>query len=95
MEQQLVWGRAEGLRLTFMWTATSAPRLVRVEAGDVSLEATHEVPFLEVSTVGAGHLSASSRLTHTQIGSRLRYVSHHESVQERSEERRVGKECPV
>lgn len=93
MEQQLVWGRADGLCLTFMWTATSAPRLGRVEAGDVSLEATHEVPFLEVATVGAGHLAASSRLAHTGIGSRLRYVSHHESTSDGVEQLEIVTRC--
>lgn len=86
MDKQLVWGRADGLRLTFDWTATSAPRLVRLESGSVDLRATHEVPFLEVATAAAGHAPASSRLTHTVVGSALRYVAHREHQRDGADE---------
>ncbi|PPG26989.1 alpha-galactosidase [Rathayibacter sp. AY2B9] len=76
----MTWGDPESLQLTFADGPTDPFRLVALTARGVALRATHCVPFVEITTVESGHAPASSRLSHSQLGAALRYVSHHESV---------------
>ncbi|MFM9587551.1 hypothetical protein, partial [Streptomyces caniscabiei] len=42
----------------------------------------HRIPFVEVLTADAGHRPASGRLAHTELGLRMRYVDHTETVRD-------------
>lgn len=63
------------LQLTFGWDESSPVRLVEVSV-DGSSFPVHPVPVVEIVSSDHGHLPASARLAHTQIGSDLRYVGH-------------------
>lgn len=78
MTHRLNWGH-DTFRLGIEWSSTSAPRLADVAAGPVTLRSTHPVPLVEIVTADAGHQPAGSRLSHSQLGGLLRYVSHSET----------------
>ncbi|ROQ03694.1 alpha-galactosidase [Rathayibacter sp. PhB93] len=94
MPNDLTWGDPEALQLTFACDADAPFRLVALTARGVALRATHAAPFFEITTVAAGHAPASSRLTHSQLGTALRYVSHRESVVDGLDVLEVTAEAP-
>ncbi|NQX13110.1 alpha-galactosidase [Microbacteriaceae bacterium VKM Ac-2855] len=75
MAHRLDWGN-DALRLGIEWSDDNAPRLAEVAARTVLLRSTHSVPLIEIITTDAGHEPASSRLSHSQLGASLRYISH-------------------
>ncbi|WP_035735447.1 glycoside hydrolase family 36 protein [Glycomyces arizonensis] len=81
MTDQLCWG-SDVFGLVFEWDADSPVSVARIEHAGRGL-AVHRVPLVEILTAGRGHLPASDRLAHTELGSRLRYVAHEEQSHER------------
>nr|WP_255672580.1 glycoside hydrolase family 36 protein [Glycomyces amatae] len=68
------WGSAE-FELGFEWGADAPVSVARLARGRRG-HPVHRVPAVEVLTADQGHLPSSDRLAHTELGSRLRYVSH-------------------
>ncbi len=54
-------------------------------ATGTSVRFDYAVPIVEITTSDSGHWIACDKLTHTTIGRDLRYVSHRETSEERSE----------
>lgn len=82
MADRVRWGDRE-LSLVIAWDAQTAPSLIAARAGDVCLEFPDPRPLVEVLTVAEGHAQANDRLVRTEVGSRVRYVRHHEADDER------------
>ena len=76
---RFTWGDGEALQLTFAFGADECLRIEEVVAAGVALRATHPAPFFEITTAAAGRTPSMDRLTHSQLGAALRYVSHRES----------------
>lgn len=68
------WG-TDALTLVFR-TGADPLSLSAIRSRGVSITMDHVVPLVEVLSVSTGHRQASRRLTHTEIGAGLRYVSH-------------------
>ncbi|MDN4483499.1 glycoside hydrolase family 36 protein [Demequina lignilytica] len=75
MTGRLQWGIPE-LTLTLEWDEFSAPRLAEVSAAGVTSTMPAGLPLVDPVTVGAGHVPASGRLVHAQIGLEVRMVAH-------------------
>ncbi|GAA1466471.1 glycoside hydrolase family 36 protein [Microbacterium thalassium] len=71
----LTWG-TPALELSFHYGDDSPVRLVRVAAEGAASD-VYGLPAVEIVTADVGHLPASGRLAHSEIGTRLRYDSHH------------------
>lgn len=76
MTEQLSWGSSR-LGFRFEWGADAPVAVAAVRLGGEDF-AVHAVPLVEILTADHGHLPASDRLVHTELGSRLRYVAHEE-----------------
>lgn len=70
------WGTPQ-LEVDFAWSTESPVTLnaVILEGRRIVI---HPLPCVEIITVAAGHVPASSRLAHSAIGAELRYASHRE-----------------
>lgn len=76
--QTVGWGN-DLVTLTFGWDAETPVSCAAIAIAGRSVP-VHRVPAVEVLTADAGHRPASSRLAHTEYGTRLRYVDHDERV---------------
>ena len=74
MSNRLSFGELD-FELTFEWDADNAVRLGAVSIGSQKHE-LHAVPAVEILTADMGHVPASSRIAHTQLGCELRYLDH-------------------
>lgn len=74
MTDRLAWGDPEHT-WAFEWNAETPVHLAEIRLGERSF-ALHRVPFVEILTADHGHLPASGRLAHTELGSQLRYTAH-------------------
>lgn len=74
----LQWGNDHVL-LTFAWSDSAAVSLSAVAINGMPSQPVYLTPAVEVLTATHGRIPASGRLAHTEIGSLLRYVEHHES----------------
>ncbi|WP_395244621.1 glycoside hydrolase family 36 protein [Agromyces sp. MMS24-K17] len=77
MTGHLPWGDQD-LTWTFEWDAETPVHLAAVRLGDRE-HRVHRVPLVEVLTADHGHVPASDRLAHTELGSMLRYAGHDEA----------------
>jgi len=74
MTELLRWGDS-ALTLEIEWADQQAPALAAVELSGRRIVMPSGLPLLEVVTVGHGHQVPNSRLVHSAIGMRARYVS--------------------
>lgn len=72
--EQLAWGDGD-LTLTFGWADDAPVHLAALRMGERALP-LYRVPLVEILTATAGHLPASGRLSHTELGARLRHIDH-------------------
>jgi alpha-galactosidase len=78
MNNGLSWGH-ESLSLEFQWSPELAPWLSGVRGADgVEVSLGEGLPLVDILSVAEGHVPASDRLVHTQLGAALRYLSHRE-----------------
>ncbi|WP_062311407.1 glycoside hydrolase family 36 protein [Demequina rhizosphaerae] len=88
MTERLRWG-SDDLTLTLEWDESSAPRIAEVAADGVVVTMPAGLPLVDPITVGAGHVPASGRLVHGQLGRDARVVSASESEQDGRRELRI------
>ncbi|WP_194396363.1 glycoside hydrolase family 36 protein [Microbacterium atlanticum] len=77
----LRWGN-DLVVFTFVWDDDTAVSLAAVSLEHAEEIPLHRIPAVEVVTAASGRVPASGRLTHTEIGQRLRYVEHSETVED-------------
>ncbi|GAA2036788.1 hypothetical protein GCM10009819_21760 [Agromyces tropicus] len=71
---QVNWGGPR-LGLVLEWGADAPVRVTGLRRRG-QLIPVHPVPFVEIVTTDRGHVPASDRLAHTEVGAMLRYVDH-------------------
>ena len=77
---RLEWG-TDLVALTFQWDDDAPVVCSAVRLADRAFP-VHRIPFVEVLTADAGHRPASGRLAHTELGLRMRYIDHTETVRD-------------
>jgi len=77
MNSRLRWGSTE-MVLEFEWGATEPVRLAAFELAGRRTELPSGLGLVQILTASHGHVLASARLAHTQVGAESRYVSHRE-----------------
>ncbi|MEU6249071.1 glycoside hydrolase family 36 protein [Glycomyces sp. NPDC047010] len=77
MAEQFIWGSSR-FALRFEW-GEDAPVRVTGIVRDTAATDVHALPLVEIVTAAAGHRPAADRLVHTELGARLRHVSHTET----------------
>lgn len=74
----LRWGN-DRAAFSFQWSEGAPVSCVSVAVDGGEEVLLHVVPVVEVLTASSGHLPASGRLAHTEVGANLRYVDHEET----------------
>jgi alpha-galactosidase len=74
---QFSWGSGR-LEFGFAWGDDSPVRIAGVTRDGTAIP-VHAVPLVEVTTAQTGNSPGADRISHTQLGLELRYVSHSEA----------------
>ena len=80
MSQSFTWN-AGSVSIAFTYAEDRTVEVSGVEMNGVQAHFPHRTPIAEVLLTGEGHRLASNKITHTEVGERLRYQSHEERVE--------------